>query len=250
MSYSPQYGGPARRHRSPALGCFVALLVLLVLAGVAVVGGEFVARDQLEARIGTSASGELKAPTEATLGGSALLALITQKADSVQLHSDGAQAAPGGDISPALDITAQDVQLHDSTAIVDRLSGTVTLSTEDMMAASGNSPDNSGGSVLDQFTKVESITPNPATNTLDVSIGGLATMQLQPEVQNGQLAMAPQGAQVLGIDIPDNVLGGTISMVNETVDRLPEGVTITGARVVDGGLELTIVGQNVAFTQK
>lgn len=245
MSYPHNAYGRNRRRGG---GVLVAVIVLLVLVGAALVGGEFLARNQLEGRIAESASSELQFPTEAHVGGSALLALMTKTADSVRLTADGTATAPNADITPAMDILGEDVRLDDTAATAATLSGTITLSADDMVAAT-NDAANGSGTFLDQFTQVESITPNPATNTLSVSIGGLANVELEPQVNNGQLEMTPQGAEVFGIQIPDNVLGGTISLVNETVERLPDGVEITAARVVDGGLELDISGENVSFAR-
>lgn len=241
MSYSQNgYGSPRRRRGG--VGCLVSALVLVVLLAVAVAVGEFLVRGQMEDKIAQAASSELGSPTEASVNGLALPALVGGSVSSVDLHSDGGSGT--GQIAPGIDVTLDDVVIEGESAQAGSLEGTVSLSTEDMLAAAQGAGE-SGGGFLDQFTQVQSITPDPGANALTVSIGGLAEMKLVPEVRDGALEFAPQDTQVFGIQIPENLLGGTISMVNETVDRLPDGVVIDAATVTDHGMDLQVSGQDV-----
>lgn len=231
------YGSPRRRG-----GCALMALLLVVLLVVGVVGAEFYVRKQVEDKIAQAATSELHSPTTASVNGLALLLLLGNSVSSVDLHSEG--GSDSGQVAPAIDVTLHDVAIEGESAQAGSLEGKVSLSAEDMLAAAQESNSSDGG-FFDQFTQVQSITPDPGANALQVSIGGVADTTLVPEVRDGALEFAPQDTQVLGIQIPENLLGGTISMVNETVDRLPEGVSIDAATVTDGGMDLQISGQNV-----
>lgn len=232
---------PQRRRRGA--GLLVGSLIVIVLLVVAVVAAEFFLRDRIESEIADSATTSIGSPTEASLDGLAIMTAIDRTADGVTLTSDGG-TTDSGDPAPALDIQLSDVDTGDDGATAKTLSGTATLSSDAMLAVATESQ---GDDLLSQLASVKSITPNPEAGALDVEIGDFATAQLIPEVSDGSLSLKPQNAEVMGMQLPENLLGGTISLVQETVDRLPEGVTVSGAKVTEDGLVIELQGENVSL---
>jgi len=231
---------PQRRRRGA--GLLFGSLVVIVLLVVAVVAAEFFLRNRIESDIADSATSSIGAPTDASLNGLAIVTAIKRTADGVTLTSDGG-TTDTGDPAPAIDIQLDDVNTgDDGSSTAKSLSGTATLSSEAMLAVATESQ---GDDLLSQLASVKAINPNPDAGALDVEIGDFATAQLIPEVSDGSLSLKPQNAEVMGMELPENLLGGTISLVQETVDRLPEGVTVSGAKVTDEGLVIELQGENV-----
>lgn len=227
-------------------GLLVGGLIVIVLIVVAAVAAEFYLRDRIESEIADSATSSIGAPTDASLDGFALMTAVNRTADGVTLTSDGG-TTDSGEPAPALDIQLGDVTMDDGGgATAKSLSGTATLSSDAMLAVAN---DSQGDDLLSQLASVKSITPNTETGALDVEIGDFATAQLIPEVANGELSLRPENAEVMGMELPENLLGGTISLVQQTVDRLPEGVTVSGAHVTDQGLVIELQGENVNLGQ-
>lgn len=222
-------------------GLLVGGLIVIILIVVAAVAAEFYMRDRIESEIADSASSSIGAPTDASLDGLALMTAVNKSASGVTLTSDGG-TTDTGEPAPALDIKLGDVSVADGNSTAKTLSGTATLSSDAMLAVASESQ---GDDLISQLASVKSITPNPATGALDVEIGDFATAQLIPEVSDGELSLRPENAEVMGMQLPENLLGGTISLVQQTVDRLPEGVTVSGAHVTDDGLVIELQGENV-----
>lgn len=222
-------------------GVVVGFVVVLVVVIVAAVAAEFYLRGRIQSEVESAASSSLGAPASAQLDGFALVTAATHRTDGVHLTSDGG-TKPDGTPAPAVDIDLTNVELTDAGATAASLSGTATIGPDAMLAVA---QEQAGDDLLGQLTAVKSVTPNADAGTLDVQIGGVATAQLVPRVDNGQLSLDPQNAEVMGMQLPESVLGGTISLVQQTVDALPEGVTITGAHVSDAGLVIDLQGDNV-----
>ena len=101
--------------------------------------------------------------------------------------------------------------------------------------------------MLGGLIQVQNIVSDPASGTLRVSISGLAEAVVTPRLNGGNLEMDPQQASVFGFTLPPELLGGTVSMMDSTLAELPEGVTLTGVRVVDGGMTIDLSGTNVVL---
>ena len=70
---------------------------------------------------------------------------------------------------------------------------------------------------------------------------------MTPRLIGGNLEMDPSQASILGFALPPELLGGTVSMMDSALAELPEGVQLTGVRVVPGGMVVDLSGRDVVL---
>lgn len=96
---------------------------------------------------------------------------------------------------------------------------------------------------------VTSVTPNAKANTLEVQVSqGLATLSVTPIVSNGQLEFQATAGKVFGFDVPQSLVGGVSSALQDGVPK-QGNLRTTQAKVVDGGLQITLEGDNVSLRE-
>lgn len=223
-------------------GCGCSLLLLLVLLVGLAVAAEFGARWYLSDRAEREASAELGAPVSVGFGRTPILwdLASTRAIDTVRLTSPGAQSVP------RIDVTGRSVRLVDGTILAATADGTATLSGAQLAAAAAEG-NPAGDSPVAGLTEVRSVLPDPQAGLLRADIGGIAEIGVAPGVDDGQLTLTPQQTSLLGLPLPDGLFSGITGTVDSTVASLPDGVVITGARVVPDGLEVVLAGTQVAL---
>ena len=161
------------------------------------------------------------------------------------LLSDCSPADGSTSPAPAIDITAEGVREEGDLTHVDSLSGTAFVSDRTMAAAAQS--ESAGGGMLGGLVQVQDVVSDPDSGTLRVSISGLAEAVVTPRLTDGNLELDPEGATVFGFELPPSLLGGTISMMDSALADLPEGVELTGVRVVPGGMTVDLSGTDVTL---
>lgn len=234
--------GSGRTGRRVAIGAVVA--VVLLLAGA--VGLELGTRNSIENSLSEEITAALGSTPEIHLGPQpVLLSFFTGSLGTVRITTDGVPAEGATGPAPAIDITADGVREEGDLSYIDSLSGTAFVSDEAMtLAAQG---DAAGDSMLGGLIQVQDIVSDPDAGTLRVSISGLAEAVVTPRLIGDQLEMQPEQASILGFPLPSELLGGTISMMDSTLAELPEGIELTGVRVVPGGMIVDLAGQDVVL---
>lgn len=237
----PGRGPGRRRGRTAAL--VAAGLVLLLVVGL--VGVELGLRNSIGERLQREASEALGSTAQVDIGPRPmLLSIFDDTLGSVRITTDGQTPAGSGEPAPAIDITAQGVREAGDRTLVESLAGTVFASDQMMTAAAQQE---ASETLLGGLVQVQSVTSDPGAGTLQVDLG-LAEATVTPRIApGGRLQMDPEQASVLGFPLPDGLLGGTVSMMDSTLAELPDGVEITGARVVEGGLVLDVAGTDVVL---
>ncbi len=203
---------------------------------------EFGARWYLSDRAEREASAELGAPVSVGFGRTPILwdLASTRAIDTVRLTSPGAESVP------RIDVTGRSVRLVDGTILAATADGTATLSGAQLAAAAAEG-NPAGDSPVAGLTEVRSVLPDPQAGLLRADIGGIAEIGVAPGVDDGQLTLTPQQTSLLGLPLPDGLFSGITGTVDSTVASLPDGVVITGARVVPDGLEVVLAGAQVAL---
>ena len=241
---------PARRRLGTGAKVGIGVLVVLLVALVALVGLEFGMRKSLTDRIEREASASLGGSVSAELGGPVLLSAITGTLGSVHLSSQAGDPAA----NPSIDVTGTDMSSEGETTHLGSLAGTVKVSDQYMTRAAQQSQGTAGKAgenpLLGGLTTVQSVTSDPASGTLKASVGGLVDVTVVPRVEADKLVLQPQNASFLGFEIPSEVFGGAEQTMNQSLTDLPEGLRVTGVKVVDGGMELALDGKDVTLTQK
>lgn len=235
--------GRARTGKRIAIGA--AVLVVLLIAGA--VGLELGTRNSIENSLQEEITASLGSTPEIDLGPQpVLLSYFTGTLGTVRITTDGIPAEGATGPVPAIDITADGVREEGEFSYIESLSGTAFVSDEAMTAAAQNEGPG-GDSMLGGLIQVQDIVSDPDAGTLRVSISGLAEAEVTPRLIGDQLEMQPEQATILGFPLPSELLGGTISMMDSTLAELPEGITLTGVRVVPGGMVVDLAGQDVVL---
>lgn len=225
------------------VGIGVIVLVVLLIAGA--VGLEFGTRKAITDNLREEITASLGSVPEVDLGSApVLMTTFTGTIGQVRITTDGTPAAGATGPVPAIDITAENIRQDGDVSRIGSLRGTAFVSDEAMSAAA---QEDSSGGLLGGFIQVQGIVSDPASGTLRVTIGGLAEAVVTPRLVNGDLEMDPQQASILGFPLPRELLGGTVSMMNSTLAELPEGVELTGVRVVPGGMVVELAGTDVVL---
>lgn len=220
-------------------GCSLILLVLVLVGLVA--AAEVGARWYLSDRAEREFSEQVGAPASVSFGRGLLLweLVSTRAAESVHLTS------PGSDTVPQLDVTGHSVSLVDGALHAATMDGTAVLDAQQLTAAAQG--DHSGGSPAAGLAEVRSVRPDAPAGLLRADIGGIAEIGVAPGVTDGQLTLRPEQTALLGFPLPDGLFSGITTVVDSTVDSLPQGVVIEGARVVPEGLEVSLGGRDVVL---
>ena len=223
------------------------LLIVLLVAGA--VGLEFGMRGAIKDNLREEITATLGSTPEVELGPQpVLLSYVTGTLGTIRITTDGAPAEGATGPVPAIDITAEGVRSEGETSRIDSLTGTAFVSDETMTAAAqSEGAGGVGDSLLGGLIQVQDIVSDPAAGTLRVSISGLAEAVVTPRLIDGNLEMDPQQASVLGFPLPSEILGGTVSMMDSALADLPEGIELTGVRVVDGGMTVDLAGRDVVL---
>ena len=238
--------GPAgaKRGRGPTLALIAALVLVILVVGV--IGLEFGTRNAVKNQIQEEITSSLGSPAQVELGPQpVLLSYFGGPLGSIRITTDGTATEGSTGPAPAIDITAEGVRAEGDLTYVDSMSGTAFVSEQAMTAAAQQ--ESTGGGMLGGLVQVQDIVADPAAGTLRVSISGLAEAVVTPRLTGGNLEMEPSQASILGFQLPTELLGGTISMMNSTLADLPDGVQLTGVRVVPGGMAVDLAGRDVVL---
>ena len=240
-------GGRAKagRRRGPIIALIAGLAVIAVIAGL--VGLEFGLRNSIKQQMADEVGTALGSTADVELGARpVLLSYFNGTLGSVRITTDGSAAEGATGPAPAVDIRAEGVRSEGDATHVDTLTGTAFVSDEAMVAAAA--ADQGGGdSVLGGLIQIQDIVSDPAAGTLRVSISGLAEAVVTPRLVGGALELQPEQASIFGFQLPSEILGGTISMMDSTLAELPEGVELTGVNVVPGGMTVDLAGSDVVL---
>ncbi|MCZ4540884.1 DUF2993 domain-containing protein [Dietzia kunjamensis] len=237
--------GGSRRGRGPLIALIAALLAVGLVA--ALVGLEFGMRNAIKNRMSDEVTASLGSPAQVELGARpVILSYIDGNLGSVRITTDGSAADGATGPAPQIDIRADGVRTEGDLTYVDSLTGTAFVS-EQTMSAAAQSEGAAGDTLLGGLIQVQEIIADPAAGTLRVSISGLAEAVVTPRLIGGDLEMQPEQASILGFPLPSEFLGGTVSMMDSALAELPEGVQLTGVRVVPGGMTVDIAGQDVVL---
>lgn len=233
------------RRRGPIIALIAGLAVIAVIAGL--VGLEFGLRNSIKQQMADEVGTALGSTAEVELGARpVLLSYFTGTLGSVRITTDGSASEGATGPAPAIDIRAEGVRSEGDVTHIDTLTGTAFVSDEAMVAAAA-ADQGTGDSMLSGLIQVQDIVSDPAAGTLRVSISGLAEAVVTPRLAGGNLELQPEQASIFGFQLPSEILGGTISMMDSTLAELPEGVELTGVNVVPGGMTVDLAGSDVVL---
>ncbi|TDE98960.1 DUF2993 domain-containing protein [Occultella glacieicola] len=219
------------------------LVLLVVLLGAAFAVDRYLVAQteaQLEDEITTSVP-ELSGDIDVEIGGLLFLPQVLMgRLDDVRFTSASATYQ---------DLTFQDVDVRllgvstGEPRTIDDLDLRMTLPVETLQAALASSEDVPEGVGID-------VVDGQLVATASL-LGLPVTVGLEPVANGNAISVTPVsfsigGASVAAEDIPGNLLGDLGGM-DVPIEQLPEGVELTEVTVVDGGVQVAIVGSDLAL---
>lgn len=221
----------------------VVAVVLLVAIGAGVVAADGLVRARVETEIGRRLGAELLgggAPPDVTIGGGPFLPQVARGS----LH-DVRLAAPAARLG-GLDLEDVHATLGDVQAREPYRAGTFDLTAFAPLSSVAAAAKDAGAGDLDLTTR-----DGRLVMTVRV-LGAAVDLTLAPRAEDAAVVVAIESLTAGGVTLDTSSLPGAVadrvSAIRVPVDGLPDGARLTGVRVVDGGLDLTAAGTDVALT--
>lgn len=235
-SGSPQK--PKRSKASIALLVVVAVLVALVAAGI---GGEFYLRHKVTSCLGDSLSEQMGGPVDVGLSPKPmLLTMLDKKIPYITVDSkDATFGQAGGPQLKNMQVQSRfdDVRLPQGSGqdgSIASSTATVTWPTTAIQQSLQTLP--FGGLIT-------GITTTGADGSLQLQfVGGLGSITLQPQVQNGRVVIDTLGAQAFGIGLPTDAVSQVVDLMTGSMADYPMGLTPTAVKVSDAGIQIGLAG--------
>jgi len=207
----------------------IALVTVVVLLAAALVGGEAYARHQVANCMSSQFEREMDSKIDVGFGTKpVLLTWMDGSLPHLNVKSDGAKFGPAVGMEVEADLN--DVQLADNGG------GTVGSSSAQVTWSNAGISETLKGLV----SQVQS---SEATGDLTMGmIGGIAQMQVRPEIQDSKVDVQMRSAEVLGIGIPNDLAQGVVDMLSEGFQNYPLGLEPTAVKVTDAGVEVELEG--------
>ncbi|WP_051645554.1 DUF2993 domain-containing protein [Corynebacterium vitaeruminis] len=105
------------------------------------------------------------------------------------------------------------------------------------------------GQLIQQLVTVTGITSDPANGTVDVQItNGAAALTLRPQAQDGKLTFTAENASLFGVSLPTEVSDALTQGFSQKLQEIGPGLSLSDVTVVDGGVQIHVVGTNVPLS--
>lgn len=246
----------AKKPRRKGRGVFIALVIIVVLLGIAWIVGEFVARNFAERFVHDKvvAALELPASTDVavTIGPGSLLAqALTGGIDSVTIGVDDYEV---NDIAGDLRIAMTEIPL-DQNAPLDTMRVTYTI-PESEVAALGSYVSGAENAEIELLDDRIAISSEIELFGIGIPVGA----EVAPIVVDGQVGFEPQTISVNGNELSIEELNNSpFAGLSQSVlqsrtfcvaSSLPQALTVTDIVVSPERVTLTLEGDGVALGSK
>ena len=195
---------------------------------------------------GTSVSFGAKPVTLGLLGGKFPHMTVDQQST---LHIEGNRFTG----NPATVVEMDNVRVTGGDPVADELHMTTNLPGEYVRAMLNQQLEQQIGDqgFLSNLITVSDVIANPEKETFTIEFtGGLAGIELHPMMRDGQLAFEAENTALFGFDLPDEVAGAVSNALSQGMSEDAMGaLRIEDFRVVPGGLQVTLAGDNVNFNE-
>ncbi|MEV6214889.1 DUF2993 domain-containing protein [Nocardia sp. NPDC051833] len=209
----------------------IALVVVAALLVAAIVGTEAYARHQISRCISSSFEQQMGSSIDVGFGPKPmLLTYLDGKVGSVTIDSEDNKFGPA--VGMVVHAEFDDIELTDRG----RGGGTIGSSSAEVTWNNDGIQQTLGG-------MVSGVTSSRTTGvlTLDV-IGGLAQLQVQPMVRDGNVVVETKSAQLLGIGLPTDLVQGIVETFTQSLQSYPLGLRAQEVRVTDDGVTVLLAG--------
>ncbi|APT83906.1 LmeA family phospholipid-binding protein [Corynebacterium aquilae] len=248
------------------------VIVLVLLAGAAELGVRWMVSKQLKDDFAQQAGAVTAEEPTISFGSYPVLLGALQKdihhvdlttPNTLQItYPGGPDSVPEVTGMPKAHITIDGLKLDDpNRPIASTLNVDTTVSDEFILAQAQRAMDEStsgsentqpqsledlAGMLLKKVVKITDVTSNPAEGTLGIEFtGGAANLAVKPVVSDGEVSFEAAGASLFGIDMPQEVIDALTNGLKDSAGGMAGSMQVTNFRVVDGGLDVSMVGHDV-----
>ncbi|MEV6137345.1 DUF2993 domain-containing protein [Nocardia sp. NPDC051990] len=208
----------------------IALVVVAILLATVLVGGELYARHQVSRCISTQFEKDMGSKIDVGFGAKPMLITwIDGKVDQVKVDSADSKFGPA--VGMVVHARFNDVSVSNNGS-----GGTIGSSSADVTWGNDGIRETLGG-------LVSGVTSSSSSGllTLDV-LGGLAQLQVKPEVKDGTVQIETMSAALLGIGIPKDLVSGIVDVFTQSLQSYPLGMKATEVKVTDNGVAVKLAG--------
>ncbi|MGQ4596959.1 LmeA family phospholipid-binding protein [Nocardia sp. R6R-6] len=207
----------------------IALTVVAVLLATVLVGGEAYARHSVSSCISSQFEKEMGSKINVSFGPKPMLVTwIDGKVPSVRVNSDDTKFGPA--VGMVVHAVFRDVD------VADRNGSTIGSSSADVTWSNEGIRETLGG-------MVSSVRSSAGSGMLTLAVlGGLAELQLKPQIKNGTVEVETMSAQLLGIGVPADLVQSIVDLFTRSLQSYPLGMTATNLQVTDSGVAVKLAG--------
>ena len=209
----------------------IALAVVAALLVAAIAGTEAYARHKISSCISGAFEQQMGSSIDVGFGlRPILLSYADGKVGTITVDSEDNQFGPA--VGMVVHAKFNDIELVDRG----RGGGTIESSTADVTW-------NNDGIRETLGTMVSGVSSSASTGvlTLDV-LGGLAQLEVQPLVRDGNVIVETKSAQLLGIGLPTDLVQGIVETFTESLQSYPLGLRAQEVEVTDDGVNVHLSG--------
>ncbi|MEU0501588.1 DUF2993 domain-containing protein [Nocardia sp. NPDC005998] len=209
----------------------IALVVVAILLATVLVGGEAYARHQVSRCISTQFEKDMGSKIDVSFGPKPMLITwIDGKVGQVKVDSADTKFGPA--VGMVVHARFNDLEITDSG----RTGGTIGSSSADVTWGNDGIRETLGG-------LVSGVSSSASTGmlTLDV-LGGIAQLQVKPQVKNGAVEIETMSAALLGIALPTDLVSGIVGVFTQSLQSYPLGMKATEIKVTDNGIAVKLAG--------
>lgn len=208
----------------------ITLVVVAILLATVLVGGEAYARHQVSRCISTQFEKDMGSKIDVSFGAKPmLLTWIDGKVDQVRVDSADSK------FGPAVGMVVH-ARFNDLAVGNNGRDSTIGSSSADVTWGNDGIRETLGGLVSGVTSASSS-----GMLTLDV-LGGLAQLQVKPEVKDGTVQIETMSAALLGMGIPKDLVSGIIDVFTQSLQSYPLGLKATEVKVTDNGIAVKLAG--------
>ncbi|MFI7668637.1 DUF2993 domain-containing protein [Nocardia sp. NPDC049526] len=208
----------------------ITLVVVAILLATVLVGGEAYARYQVSRCISTQFEKDMGSKIDVSFGAKPMLITwIDGKVDQVKVNSDDSKFGPA--VGMVVHARFNNVEVGNSGS-----GNTIGSSSADVTWGNDGIRETLGGLVSGVSSSASS-----GMLTLDV-LGGLAQLQVKPEIKDGTVQVETKSAALLGMGIPTDLVSGIVEVFTQSLQSYPLGMKATEVKVTDNGVAVKLAG--------
>jgi hypothetical protein len=207
----------------------IAVTVVAILLATVLVGGEAYARHRVSNCISSQFEKEMGSKIDVSFGPKPMLITwIDGKVPTVRVNSNDTKFGPA--VGMVVHSVFRDVDVDDPNgSVIGSSSAEVTWSNEGIKETLGG--------------MVSNVSSSSSSGMLTLSVlGGLAELQLRPQIVNGAVQVETMSAELLGIGLPADLVQSIVDIFTESLQSYPLGMTATKLEVTDSGVDVQLAG--------